>query len=411
MAHATQLNINNLEEIFSTFNQVSTELEDSYRDLEKQVSQLNRELATARSARLRDLMEKEQLASKHSILMNSLPGGLLVVNKDGNVTQVNPAATETLGRNVCGEHWPDLLEIHHNDSIQQGDITLSNGKRISIRSCHYGDMNERIVLITDITENHELQKQLIRDTRLKEMGEMAARLAHQIRTPLSAAILHLSHIAGPQPVNSKTEKRTNKVQDRLAQIDRLVNSMLSYLNGTVIRSESFCLKSFLTQVVSENEECILRVNGSITLNTTLEHAPFFGNKLELNNAISNIVENALTANHGSPDIGLTLSRSLSGYVIDISDNGPGIDQNILEHIFDPFFSTKCNGTGMGLSIVMSVIKAHKGEVSVVNRPEGGACFHILLPDNLEDPHHNGLWHNQFSSLENDAVKEKNHEHY
>lgn len=411
MDNAIHLNLEQLEAVFSTFNKVSTDLEGSYRELEKQVARLNSELSTARSARLKDLTAKEQLAAKLFSLMESLPGGVLILDGTGTVLNENPAAREILGRSSMGENWHHFMETGAvRGNCRNSVFTMENGRHISLSNRRYGETNEQIVLITDVTENHILQKQLNRDSRLKEMGEMAARLAHQVRTPLSAAILYLSHLDLVALDDRETGRLVGKIRGRLAIIDQLVQSMLSYLGGGQLKSESFCLKSCICDLGLQFDERILARNGKLEIRCTLDRAPYYGSRLELQNALSNLVENSLSVIAARPVIEISLERIHNNYLVRIADNGPGIDDESLERIFEPFYSTRIDGTGMGLAIVMSIVKAHNGGITASNTRSGGACFEISLPENIDEYQQpGGLWNTRITALRTPAAKETNHE--
>ncbi|MBN4075674.1 PAS domain-containing sensor histidine kinase, partial [Gammaproteobacteria bacterium AH-315-E17] len=197
---SSSLEINQLEKVFATFNQVSADLGSRYQQLEIQVAGLSDELAASHSARIQELTEKELLAAKLTALMSALPGGIITLDADSIIKEENAIAIELLGHSLKSSHWSEVFEnTSPNTPTLHGEISVkSTNKRISISSSPYGDDDLKdtntIILLTDITENYRLNNQLIREERLAELGEMAAKLAHQIRTPLSSAILYLSHL-------------------------------------------------------------------------------------------------------------------------------------------------------------------------------------------------------------------------
>ena len=402
MLQTSDLNIQNLQDVFSTFNQVSTDLQKSYEELEGQVANLNLELATARSARLRDLKAKEQLANKLSSLMKSLPGGILVINNNHVVIEENQAAIDLLGGSLLDHPWST---IHKKATSQDempgfsGEFTLSNNRSISVTSSDYGDQGDKILLITDVTETVALNKQVNRDKRLRAMGEMAARLAHQIRTPLSTAILYLSNLNTRKEDSTESGHYIHKIHGKLGHIEKLVTGMLQYINEGINTTETLSLNKLLKDVTCTINERLKNSDSQITYQGIDEDTIIRGNPMALENATLNLVENALAAISTRAEIKIGLDKIDNQFVFSIEDNGPGIAPELREQIFDPFFSTKNQGTGLGLAIVLSVIKAHGGDIQISDSSLGGAKFLVHLPDNqYQELDNTGLWESQTDSL-------------
>ena len=188
-----------LQMAFEAFNELSEELNRSYRTLEARVQQLTREAEQANSQRLQELNEKERIASRLQNLLQLLPGGVVVLNKAGCVSDCNPAARELLGEPLDGEHWRDIIQQRFAPREDDGhEISLRDGRRVSLLTRSLDDEPGQIILVTDQTETRRLQQHLSRHQRLSEMGRMVSSLAHQIRTPLSAAMLYAGHLDSDQ---------------------------------------------------------------------------------------------------------------------------------------------------------------------------------------------------------------------
>ena len=179
-----------LQEAFNLFNQMSEQLTDAYRELQKQVEQLTQELAVANGELRRQLEEKESLSQRLSRLLAALPGGVIVLDGGGRVSEVNPAVSTMLYGNLVGEAWSEICGRELVPTLTQGEWLLGDtGRRIVISTNRIGEQGGEILLLHDVTEAYQLQDQLQRHQRLSSMGEMVAGLAHQLRTPLSAALL------------------------------------------------------------------------------------------------------------------------------------------------------------------------------------------------------------------------------
>ena len=387
----TAPSVSKLEELFATFNQVSVDLGSRYRELEARVADLSTELALSHSARLKELTAKEQLAAKLGSLMDTLPGGVIVIDASGTVREENAIAQRLLGTSVVNRNWKDIIKAASgSNSLHAGEVSLQNGLRLCLSSSAYGDAGDKVVLLTDITEDFRLRNLVNREERLAALGEMSARLAHQVRTPLSTAILYLSHL--PTSDNQQSALVVKKILERLRQIESLTDGMLSYIRGETRAHRVFSLTSVLKEVSETNILLMKKSSGQLTLDAPADNCLIEGDKEAIVNALNNLIENAVQATHETPRIVVSLQRVDSNYQITVSDNGPGIEESIKEKIFDPFFSGRPDGTGLGLAVVMSAVRAFSGQISIKNRKQGGARIEILLPVNSLPPKSStGIW--------------------
>lgn len=381
MSQVESMSADELGQAFDVFNRVSHELDTSYRELESQVAGLTRELTTARSARLLELAEKERLAHRLSSLISVLPGGVLIVDASQSIRDANPEALELLGEPLIGLSWAQVLvRVEGIKKLSSRELELNTGKRVSVVSRSLGSTGDHVVLITDVSEIHRLQEQLGHKKRLIAMGEMAARVAHQIRTPLSSATLYLAQLARQDMAAQQRKKIALKVSDRLNQMGNLVDSMLSFVRGETPITEVVSLRD----VMLDFESAILPQMEKSGSRASIPHLDdtlmIRGDAEELVGCLSNLAMNALESSDGAVQLDLWVGALNSEWLqIKVRDNGPGISDEIMDRVFDPFFTTRALGTGLGLAVVAMSISNHGGEISVKNHPKGGAEFLITLP--------------------------------
>ena len=355
---------------------VSKELDRTHRELTNQVARLTAELEAARLARRAEHAERERLLSRLATLLDALPGGVLIVDRDGRVTESNPQAAALLGEPLEGELWSNIEArgAYHN----QGTFEI-HGHRLSIRSTDLKDNGETVILLSDITLQHTLQDELGRKKRLEALGEMAARLAHQIRTPLSATTLYLSQLDSdlPQP---RRKKICGELKEQVNHMEALVSSMLSFVKGGNTPSEAVCLEEVIADAVHACSGEIENSSAVVNLESCGHEPQVLGCHDDLVAAISNLISNAIEASGAKPRIDVW-SRAISDKMalIQVSDRGRGIAKEHIDRIFDPFYTTRALGTGLGLAVVASTIAKHGGTVHAGNRDGGGAQFTILLP--------------------------------
>jgi two-component system, sensor histidine kinase FlrB len=364
-----------LQAAFRAFGTVSQQLSGAFDSLRSQVAQLQGELIEARAGR-------EHLAARLSALVESLPGGVLVLDPSGRIQEANPAAVVLLGEPLLGEEFPVALA---RSAVNSGAI----GEHIELRSGRYVNLSRRetsrgseVVLLTDVTESHLMQVFLTRQQRLLTLGELAAGLAHQIRTPLAAALLYASQMSMPERSPEDLARCAERTVLSLKQLDTLVNDMLAFAHGGAAR-EVVNISALLEQVAQWLRPA-LRRGVRLTIRTEAPDLKVRANAPSLVSAVLNLATNALQAASAELDLELLGRRGEPGRAhIVVSDNGPGVPLAIRERIFEPFFTTRARGNGIGLAIVKKVAEAHAGRVHLAD-VERGAAFVIDLP--AEEPH-------------------------
>ncbi len=369
-----------LENAFHLFNQFSEKLADSYGDLEQQVTRLSKELAKERSKRLVELAEKEKLAKRLESLFDALPAGVVVLDSSGHITQSNCIAQQMLGSETT--HWE---KIAADAFINDGDeLRLKDGRWVNLSACQLNQASEKIMLISDVSETHALHEKLNRQQRLSSLGEMIASLAHQIRTPLSSALLNISNSSHPANNEDRRQQFTENAKERLRYLQRMVDDMLIFARGDVSDAEYMHVDRFFIQLKSLLEPGYKSQEISLRLNDNLNNIAVRANQDALLSAIQNIVDNAIAAcekNHENRtriEISAFLN-SKNKFEINIKDNGCGMKEQTLKKILEPFFTTRTNGTGLGLAVVNATINRYNGELRIDSKYGEGSNFNIQFP--------------------------------
>ncbi|WP_028621844.1 sensor histidine kinase [Pseudomonas sp. Ant30-3] len=367
-----------LEQAFSLFNQMSSQLTDSYSLLEARVTELKGELAVVSAQRMQELAEKERLANRLQNLLDLLPGGVIVIDAQGIVREANPAACELLGLPLEGELWRHVIARCFAPREDDGhEISLKDGRRLSIATRSLDAEPGQLVLLNDLTETRHLQAQLARHERLSSLGKMVASLAHQIRTPLSAALLYASHLT-EQALPVETQQRfAGRLKERLHELEHQVRDMLVFARGELPLTDritpALLMQSLQSAALTHVQELPIRWQCD-------SHAgELLCNRDTLIGAILNLLENAIQASAGDVRLKVHLYTRGDSLRVCVSDNGSGIDSEILARLGEPFFTTKTTGTGLGLTVVKAVARAHQGELQMRSRPGRGTCAQVILP--------------------------------
>lgn len=367
-----------LEQAFSLFNQMSAQLTDSYGLLEARVTELKGELAHAGAQRLQELAEKERLANRLQNLLDLLPGGVIVIDGMGVVREANPAAIDLLGQPLLGMLWRHVISRCFAPREDDGhEVSLKDGRRLSIATRSLDAEPGQLVLLNDLTETRHLQEQLARHERLSSLGRMVASLAHQIRTPLSAAMIYASHLT-EQELPVETQQRfAARLKDRLHELEHQVRDMLVFARGELPLTDRL-MPGALFQALQN--AAATHVQGvSVRWQCDSIDGELLCNRDTLVGALLNLIENAVQASAGRTLLKVHAYSRGNELRICFSDNGSGIDKAALARIGEPFFTTKTTGTGLGLAVVTAVSRAHQGRVHYLSRVGRGTCAIISLP--------------------------------
>ena len=376
-----------LQRAFDVFNQVSAELTQAYGALQGRVASLTEELAIANGELRRQYEEKEALSERLSLLLNALPAGVVVLDGAARVTEANPAACAFFGNDVVGQHWGDVARAYLEPTLAVGEWLVGE-RRVSLAESALAAAGGKILLVHDVTAAHSLKTELERNQRLAAMGEMAASLAHQLRTPLAAALLYTANLGKPGLADEARAKFADKAAGQLQRLERLIQDVLLFARGESIGRDVISASDLL-QEAAQTLEPLLREHGiDFELADAAGDAVIVGSHKALYGALVNLLENAMQAMPGGGKICLSGRRSGDSLAIVVRDTGPGIGPELRERIFEPFFTTRGLGTGLGLAIALGVARAHGGRIDLHSEPGHGSEFTITLPlaaGDLEQP--------------------------
>ena len=367
-----------LEQAFALFNQMSNQLSESYGLLEARVNELKGELALVSAQRMQELAEKERLANRLLSLLDLLPGGVIVIDGQGVVREANPAACLLLGKPLEGMLWREVIARCFAPREDDGhEISLKDGRRLSIATRSLNGEPGQLVLLTDLTETRRLQDQLARHERLSALGRMVASLAHQIRTPLSAAMLYASHLSEQALPFEQQQRFAGRLKERLHELEHQVRDMLVFARGDLPLPDRLAPRQFFRALREAAEPHVEGMN--VRWQCEVERGELLCNRDTLVGAVLNLIENAMQAAGSSVRLKVHLYSRGTSLRLCISDNGAGIDAQTLARLGEPFFTTKTTGTGLGLAVVKAVARAHHGELQLRSRPGRGTCATLILP--------------------------------
>ncbi|MFF7708259.1 ATP-binding protein [Pseudomonas sp. NPDC007930] len=373
-----------LEQAFALFSQVSAQLSDSYNLLESRVSELKGELAESSRRRLEDLAAKERLAGRLQSLLDVLPAGVVVLDAHGRIAEANPAAQALLGEPLVGDLWRQVIARCFAPRRDDGhEISLRDGRRLSIATRSLEGEPGQLVVLNDLTETRRLQDELARHERLSSLGRMVASLAHQIRTPLSAAMLYAGHLQ-EQVLPVETQQRfAGRLKERLHELEHQVRDMLIFARGELPMHDRLSPADLFMAL---RRAAATHVEGAaVRWQCDVQGHLLNCNRDTLVGVLLNLIDNALQASGPGARLKVHLYQRDNTLRLAVSDRGTGIEPAVLARLGEPFFTTKTTGTGLGLAVVTAVARAHGGDLQLRSRLGRGTCATVILPLGEEAP--------------------------
>jgi two-component system, sensor histidine kinase FlrB len=365
-----------LEKAFHAFNQISQHLTDSYQQLEQQVVVLSQQLAESNSKKIQYLSEKEALAQQLEAMVETLPGAVIVLDDNRLVVKANACARDWFQHELIGHSWAEIKAkaLINIESID-GQFKLLSGEVVALSTTRLNGQAAEIVLLTDISHQQALQQRLEQQKRLAEMGKLSASLAHQIRTPLASALLYASQLNSASITAQSQQKFSAKILQQLRLLSSQVTDMLNYAHQGEFIKKSVKLSDFISRVQQTYEEKAVDFIAVFDKDKRL-----IISEDALSGAIANLIDNALDAIDAEGRIVCEfILQPNQGLLISIKDQGVGLSVEQQKHIFDPFYTNKMNGTGLGLAVVKQVVEAHAGRVTCVSEVGLGTTMTLTLP--------------------------------
>jgi two-component system sensor histidine kinase FlrB len=237
---------------------------------------------------------------------------------------------------------------------------------------------EQALTATDPRMERKLVELLARHQRLAALGEMAAALAHQLRTPLAAALLYASNAARPELPAEQRQKLLGSTVSCLHDLEQLIGDMLQFARGARFTATDFSLDELLDSV-----ETSLRPSVGLAQTVSIARPQaavlLQGNREALAGALLNLATNALQAAGARAHVTISAQILPTQIEFHVTDNGPGVPAAVRARIFDPFFTSRTEGTGLGLAVARSVARDHHGDIVLLDHAAPGATFVLRLP--------------------------------
>ncbi len=317
-------------------------------------------------------------------LLDSLPAGVLLIDNSGHIAACNRAARELLGPALLGQAWDAIVRTHLAASEDASDLALRDGRRISVATRPMCEAAGQVVMLSDVSETRALERLLQRRSRLAEMGEMLARLAHQLGTPLATSALYAHELAQLDGAPERGRELARRIKTSLARLRSQVRDMQVFTSTATVAGTVTRVGDLLAAFSELARPGFTAAGACLQIDSRASDDHVRVNVSALVSVFSNLADNALQACPQDLLLRVTVDARDGWVEFVFADNGPGVPSDVARQMFETFFTTREAGTGLGLAVARSVVEAHGGRI----RHDGGApgCrIAIALPQTCPVP--------------------------
>ncbi len=345
--------------------------------------------------------EKENLYNYLQTIVESLPDKIFEISPEGIISYVNK---ETIGEGrtesskMKGKHFTEFVDPEHKEFVlkkwedAKKGIFMPYELKVTARDGSKRDLlitprpvkgtNRYLLVQRDITELKKLENKYYESKHLAALGQLSAGIAHEVRNPLSSIKMSLRILQKRLNPVGNDLKRFEIAQREVEHLERLVNDVLIFARPSEPKKKPSDIVNILEQALSMVEQPI--VDKGIKVEKVLDKAIGAVNvdPVMLERAFINIYQNSIDAMDQGGVLTITASRLTDDgdyVVIEVKDNGCGIDNKDMPYLFNPFFTRKRYGTGLGLSQVQRIVEQHGGKIEVLSKKGRGTRFIVTLP--------------------------------
>lgn len=350
----------------------------------------------------------EQIVDVSKRLFQNVREAILVIDSSGDLVELNDAAVQFFGRGPRRGLASKLstriegYEAGGEFSNRQTRALRADGEWRSVLLSEAviresGTTHGSLVMMRDITADLEAERQLVRSRQLESLGVLAGGIAHDFNNFLTGIVSCLNLLQTDQSLSREQHDIVALGEDSALEAERLTRQLLTFAKGGAPTTEPFDLR----EVLSDNLSFCLRGSSVESTLDTDENLQFVsGDRGQVSQVVQNLLINAVQAMPDGGRISVTARNMTTDgmdstpltpgdYVeVTVADSGPGIAEEDLPRVFEPYYTTKSTGTGLGLTSAYSIIRRHGGHIDVDSGAGEGATFTVYLPATREAPDQN-----------------------
>ena len=335
------------------------------------------------NTKTRELSEsKEELR----LIIDTMKNGLMVVENESNIVECNDSLEKMLGlqrEELIGRPFQTIKALEPFVAVDNMNSVVNIGKSYYYITKQRVASNKSMIVIEDYTEKYINERQARQESKMVAVGQLSAGLAHEIRNPLGL-IKSYSYIIEKHRINDICDHAIYVINDSVDRVNKLIENLLRFSKLSNDEIKRISIKKVIDGIIEEERRKIesedVEINSSYGEDLDGEAAI---NEEVLRMVVQNLIKNAVDSFSGFESkiksIDLSAEYLEDKLHMKITDNGCGIEKEKLDKIFDPFFSTKDSGTGLGLYIVSTEVENNNGKISVESEIGKGTSFDIVLP--------------------------------
>jgi two-component system nitrogen regulation sensor histidine kinase GlnL len=352
----------------------------------------------------------EELRAYHEDLLSSLQDGVIILDPDGRIVSLNQAAEELTGfsrSQVAGRHLNEVfpppsplaalavktVAMNRSHADFDAHVVRSDGTRltvstvVSLVSDPTGENRGIVLVLRDLSRVRDMEEQLRRSDRLAALGVLAAGVAHEVRNPL-VGIRAAAQLMEGEPAFPPTMREfTGIIIRQVDRLNRIVNELLTFAGQQPLQRRPCNINQILEEALRLLEPTLEGARIVVVRRYDPEIPAVAGDPDRLLQVFLNLARNGVEAmaNGGELTVRTRFERVApqcgggAAAVTEVSDRGSGIPPEVQRHLFNPFFTTKDSGTGLGLPISVRIVEEHGGTIEVQSRVGEGTTFRVLLP--------------------------------
>ncbi len=390
-------------------------------DLEKKVEERTGELEKSKNEYRELYFKSRQTSDLYRALLDASPDAIVVYDQDGYTTYINPAFEQIFGWNMNelqgkridfvppesqGETDKMIAKVLRGEQLSSQEIRRYTKDRrildISLSASTFSDQSGRvagsIVFLRDITKTKQMEEEILKVRKLESVGLLAGGIAHDFNNALSGILMSAQLAQVKMSQKKDVRKNLSDIKEAAENAASLTNQLLTFARG----GKPIMKTLAIDKVIQDWAGFALRgSNVKCEFNLAKHLASVKADEGQISQAINNLILNAIQAMPGGGTININARNVSSGskerdmdrlslekgnYVkVSIEDKGGGIPEDIIQKIFDPYFTTKKDGAGLGLATTFSIIRKHNGYLTVESNADIGTVFHMYLPASGGEP--------------------------
>ena len=400
----TDAQLESFTDSYILFQETTRRYREAYEELATKFESLTLKLEETNIHLQQSLEEKDQVSNYLNNILESLSGGVLVVDLDGKITFFNQEAEDITGfeqKNVLGKPYADIIGLaagrgrsvlHTLDTGERlasqekelqraNDRTIPLGFSTSLVRDEAGTVLGALEVFNDLTEVKRLEAEFQRVQTLAALGEMAATVAHEIRNPLGGIAGYAGMLERDLAAEHPNRRLVHKITEGVGRLNRIVVSLLNYTRPLRLNIHPVNLVELVEETTAffaidiERSREDIHIERDFTIGDLICRI----DPEQLQQVVLNLLQNAMQSMPEGGTIDISLHSGENCGVLTVGDTGIGMDDEVREKLFTPFFTTKEDGTGLGLVTSKKIIDAHNGQIRVDSEPGCGTRFSISLP--------------------------------